>query len=261
MLPWKHRITLGANSSSSGSTYTSSSSANFSISVNRLSLKICLASNGWLWSDTKARLASSTLRSSTKMKLFRNRRWENVAGKKVFGLHTHPLLLPVESSHGTWMSSGLIVTPFLENSLQIFANNFSSLSFPMMGTPSTRSTLSKLSSYWILYLADSEYVDLQVAFEFTCFRYQSSQCLLDLVGVLRTWWTFTNFTEHFFIRWFAQCMYLLSYTLEGEPSLVKSHCLAECNLADLGRFIASWTTAQWKSDEQSISRLARTTYG
>lgn len=49
--PWQGIVleqnhTLGTNSSTSGSTYASSRFAYFSMSENRLSLKVCLASNG-----------------------------------------------------------------------------------------------------------------------------------------------------------------------------------------------------------------------
>lgn len=181
------------------------------MSVNLLSLKVCLASNGWLWSDARARLASSTLRDSMKRKLYCCHRWEYVPRKTFCA--THPLLLPVESSHGIWMSSGLIVTPFLENSLQTFASSFSSLSWPMVGTPSTTSTLSKLSSYLTLYLMKGEYHDLQVI---------CGQVLVLDIWIINVVWilekgcrhggSWQNFFNHQPDDWLGRnlCMYLLS---------------------------------------------------
>ena len=66
---WELNHTLEVYSSSSGSTYVSSSSAYFSISMNRLTLKVCLASKGCPWMVASARLASSALLKSTNMKL------------------------------------------------------------------------------------------------------------------------------------------------------------------------------------------------
>src|SRR5712675_1915501 len=48
------RHALARYSSRCGSTYVSSRSANFSMSVKRLTRKVCLASNGWPFSSLRA---------------------------------------------------------------------------------------------------------------------------------------------------------------------------------------------------------------
>lgn len=93
----------------------------------------------------------------------------------------YPLLLPADSSHGIWISIGLIVTPFLENSLQTFVRSLSSLSLPMMGTPSTTSILSKPSSCFTSYLKIFGMRDEWRNIVHTCSQYLKSRCFLDPV--------------------------------------------------------------------------------
>lgn len=73
-------------------------------------------------------------------------KYDFISAKDRYGI-TDPLLLPTESSHGMKMSSGLMLTPFLENSLQILVTSLSYFPLSMTGTPSTIIELSKLSSY------------------------------------------------------------------------------------------------------------------
>ena len=55
---------------------------------------------------------------------------------------TYPVLFPAASSQGTWALSFLKGAPLFVNSLEILANNLSSLLLSITGTPSITITLS-----------------------------------------------------------------------------------------------------------------------